>query len=67
MRLVLIGLVTLLAPMLVEHAVAQQPSPQPGATAPPRRAPVVIRKTDVTYGRVQEAWNFIDQLERATR
>ena len=53
MRLALIWLVTLLAPMLGEHAFAQQPAPQPGATAPPPRAPVVVRKTDVIYGRVQ--------------
>ena len=53
MRPALIWLVTLLAPMFVEHAFAQPPASQPGATAPPRRAPVVVRKTDVIYGRVQ--------------
>jgi acetyl esterase/lipase len=45
----------LLASPFVELALAQQPPAQPGATAPPRRGPVVVRKTDVIYGRVQGA------------
>ena len=52
MRLLLMVLVTIAAGLPPAIARAQ-PTPQPATAAPPARGPVVVRKTDVIYGRVQ--------------
>ena len=52
MRLLLMVLVTIAAGLPPALARAQ-PTPQPATAPPPARGPVVVRKTDVIYGRVQ--------------
>ena len=53
MQRTLLIILALLASMNVQFAAAQQPLPPVTPAAAPSRGPVVVRKTDVIYGRVQ--------------